>query len=206
MRCDVKICGITTADALDAAIDAGADAVGLVFADSPRRIDARTAEMLLGRIRGPMRAIAVIEAPDQLPELPFHAVQLPEGVQHAFRIPVLRAFHDDDTVLARLESASAGGEGDPWAHGFVLDGSRGCGRPFDRERARMAARRGGMILAGGLSPDTVGAIVRAIEPRAVDASSSLESSPGRKDPARIARFVAEVHAAEAELAGVGGVR
>lgn len=219
----VKICGLTSAEAVDAAVLAGADAVGLVLSPSPRRVGGALARRLFERIPPTVERIAVVSRPGpgelrELRRLPFDGVQVEAGAcaelpvdDHAFVLP---SFRDGPDVEARIlrfrrnrspRRASSplrwvGGRG--WEAGrtlagaFVLDGPGGGGRgiPVDPARARRVAGLGCLVLAGGLSPQNVGRAIAAVHPFAVDVSSGVEVAPGEKDPELVARFVAAVRA------------
>ncbi len=195
MRVRVKICGIAAAESLDAVVEAGADAVGFVFAESPRSVSAETALALAARLPAWVTPVAVTRHPDAqfvtdvLPRLRFPCwqtdaedlvgVTLPRGCRP---LPVFR-------------EGSVGP--DDLAGQFVYEGpASGAGQAVNWDLAATLARRGRMILAGGLDADNVAEAIRRVRPWAVDVSSGVESAPGRKDPARIAAFVRAVLAAE----------
>ena len=214
MKVRVKICGLASEAALDAAIEAGADALGFVLAPSPRRVSHERARELLARVPAEIEKIAVfaratgeeiaaaleldfdgIQAESAGPEIP----ELPRGV---FFLPVIR---DGAGLLQRLggfpsiRSPLANERSLRGAH--VLDGPLGGGRgiPVDEQRARRAAQSRRLVLAGGLTPENVAARLCAIRPFGVDTSSGVESERGLKDPERIRAFVAAVRAVEVEL-------
>lgn len=189
-----KICGLTTPEDVEVAVRAGADAVGLVLAASPRRVDPGLARELLAAAVGVER-IAVFRTPTPLEiraveDLPFDAVQADAG----FDQPppgwyVLPAYRDAPGVRLPETTATEGLRG-----AFLLDGPAGGGSGVraDVARAAAAARRGSLVLAGGLDPDNVAGAIAAIRPYAVDVSSGVESRRGVKDPARIEAFLAAV--------------
>jgi indole-3-glycerol phosphate synthase / phosphoribosylanthranilate isomerase len=156
----VKVCGLTRAEDVAAAADAGADLAGFVLAESPRR-----AERVLP-VPATMLSVAVVVG--EPGEHPADLVQLYASENgHRGR----------DAVLLR--------DGTEVAH--VVDRTWQAEDPDHLERARAA--RGRLMLAGGLSPENVGAAIAAVRPWAVDASSALESAPGIKDRARVHAFV-----------------
>ena len=188
----VKICGMTDARAVEAALDAGADAIGFVFAPSVRRVSPAEAAQLARPARGRALCVAVTQHPDeallqqvfsqfgpdvlQTDALDFNVIDLPAGVQGW---PVLRGDVQPPTGVRLL-----------------FEGPRsGTGLTADWTLAARLATRCEMILAGGLSPQNVAEAVRSVRPFGVDVSSGVEESPGRKDPARIADFVRTARAA-----------
>ena len=202
-----KICGITAIDDAQAAVAAGADAIGLVFyAKSSRCVTAAQAAEI-ERAVGPFVTTvglfvdaareeieAVLQAvPLQL--LQFHGHETPAFCA-SFKRPFIKAIRMADGVdvlAADREYAAAG------ALGLLLDSYSpaapgGTGETFGWERIP-ANLQLPLILAGGLSPENVGAAVAQVKPYAVDVSSGVESAPGRKDSARIAAFVRAAHAA-----------
>ncbi len=198
MRVRVKICGITDAAALDAAVDAGADAVGFVFASSPREIAPADARALADRLPPFVSAVAVTRHPDGaflrevLPTLGFpwwqtdyddlDGVVVPPGLE---TLPVLR----ERSALP-----------EPMPARFVYEGPvSGAGETVDWTAAADVARGGHMVLAGGLSPDNVAEAVRRVRPWAVDVSSGVETAPGKKEPSRIRAFIEAVREAETTL-------
>ncbi len=208
MRGVVKICGLTTPEAVAHAVASGATAVGLVLATSPRRVDPTLAAELLAAA-GAAERVAVFRVPSPealaaIAALPFDAVQADAGWDGAlpdgwFRVP---AFHDRPADHAALHAGT-------WAPAtpgslrgaFLLDGPRGggLGELGDARRAARAAAHGPCVLAGGLDPENVGALIAAVRPHGVDVSSGVEAAPGVKDPARVAAFIAAAHAAFAAL-------
>lgn len=210
MRIRVKLCGIRTAEALEGALEAGADALGFVLADSPRRVSLVEAEELLARVPTGIERVAVFARASR-PELaaalhlPFDALQaelgseVPELPAGVFFLPVLR---DGPELEAQPPPVCGPARLDSLRGAVVLDGPAGGGRGLcaDPARAARLARRTPLVLAGGLGPDNVHARCLAVRPFAVDASSGLELERGRKDLARMRAFVRAVRAAELELA------
>jgi indole-3-glycerol phosphate synthase / phosphoribosylanthranilate isomerase len=156
----VKVCGLTREEDVAAAAAAGADLAGFVLAESPRRADRVLA------VPETMLSVAVVVGDDD--EHESDLVQRYESENgHRGRDAVLLR---DGREVAR-----------------VVDRAGQAADPDHLERARAA--RGRLMLAGGLSPENVGAAIAAVRPWAVDASSSLESSPGVKDHDRVHAFV-----------------
>ena len=193
----VKICGLTDETAVEAAVAAGADAVGFVFHEaSPRNVSPRRARELAAAVPAGIRRVAVTLHPAKelaakvlaefVPDVwqtdagDFAALGLPGSVE---RWPVLRA---------------GGALPDPLPARFLFEGARsGQGEVADWTQAASLARMGELILGGGLEPGNVAQAVRRVRPFGVDVSSGVESAPGRKDPARIQDFVAAAREAAA---------
>jgi phosphoribosylanthranilate isomerase len=212
-RTRIKICGLSTAADVDVAVEAGADAIGLVFyAKSPRFIAldlaARLARALppfvtpvglfVNAPRGDVDA-ALAAIPDLL--LQFHGDETPADCA-AFRRPYLRAARMAPEVdlldFAGRFSAAQGLLLD--AH---VDGFGGGGKVFDWSLVPAGfladnARR--LVLSGGLHAENVCAGILQLRPWAVDVSSGVESSPGVKDAAAIRRFCDAVREADSRIA------
>lgn len=217
----VKICGLSTPEALNAALDAGADMVGLVFHPrSPRYVGLERAAMLASQARGQARVVAlVVDADDDLltavrkavgPDLwQLHGQEPPE------RAAALRASLAGLTMKAIGVSVAADLTAvSPYAavaDRILLDAKPpkdalypgGHGRPFDWDILKALDPRQPFLLSGGLTPDNVHAAVRAVRGMGlsltgVDVSSGVESAPGVKDPAKIKDFIAAARAAAAE--------
>jgi len=199
----VKICGITTpVDAL-AATEAGADAIGLVFARSPRQVTIEQAIGIAAALPPLVSMVGVFVDPteDDLEEVLFQlrltAVQLhgresPEFCRSIELVPVIKRIQvgAGDTPEALAERARV------YAVGAVLiDPGAGSGEPFQWSLARGLPGR--TIVSGGLTPENVGDAIRASRPYAVDVSSGVEKSPGVKDEAKMHAFVQAVRAADA---------
>ena len=194
----IKICGMTDERAVAAALAAGADAIGFVFAPSVRQVSVEQAAMLAQPARGKVPCIAVTLHPDAglLQEIfarfrpdvlqtdveDLASIALPAGVKSW---PVLRG------IASGLLPASF-----PADQPVLFEGPRsGTGKVADWSAARQLASTRRVILAGGLSQDNVDDAIAAVSPFGVDVSSGVEELPGCKSPALIESFVARARAA-----------
>ncbi|MFH6783042.1 MULTISPECIES: phosphoribosylanthranilate isomerase [Methylobacterium] len=211
--CLVKICGLSTPETLEAAIAAGADQIGLVhFPRSPRHVDLVRGAALSLQARGRAERVALLVDPDDAlvdaviaalsPDwLQLHGRESPERVA-ALRArtgrPVMKALGiatADDLAGVLRYAASADRllyDAKP-GPGAILPG--GNGHAFDWSLLEDAGRDTPFMLSGGLTPETVAEAVAITAAQAVDVSSGVESAPGRKDPDRIAAFLAAARAA-----------
>jgi phosphoribosylanthranilate isomerase len=218
----VKICGLSTAATLDAALEAGADMVGFVFfPKSPRHIDWATARTLGRQVEGRAKTVALsVDADDETlkrivdalsPDLmQLHGSETPARVKRIGELcarPTTKAIgvatHGDlaqavlyegvaDTLLIDAKPPK----------GAALPG--GNGRPFDWSLTREFRPSVPWLLSGGLDPETVEAAIALSRARGVDVSSGVESAPGVKDVSKIRAFVAAARRAFAlNAAGVG---
>lgn len=207
-RTRIKVCGVCDETAIDAAIDAGADALGFVFVDdSPRYLDpARAWELVsalppfvtsVGLFRdASVDAFCAIEqvCPTALSQL--HGTEGDKLVRDCGPGVIKAVRFEAHTIADRLAHYDAMAEVDA----ILVDGSAGgAGVAFDwAALARAAAEiTTPIIVAGGLTPQTVGEAIAAVRPYAVDVSSGVESSPGVKDPGKIRAFCQAVRAADA---------
>ena len=216
MRIGVKICGVTSPGAIEAAAAAGADAVGFVFAPSPRRLSPHEAARLARGVPSSLLRVGVFGAvvPIGVRELTklltldlvqadAEACELLDGlVPPAQRLPV---FHDTPAAAPLLEQFLGRSPGERPL--LLFEGSvSGQGILPDWGRAAAVARRARLVLAGGLTPGNVGAAILAVRPAMVDVSSGVESASGVKDERRIQAFVEAVREAEERLAVSEGER
>lgn len=207
-RTRIKVCGITTPEIAAVAVDAGADAIGFVFVENtPRYIDPDDATEIMFGLPPMVSAVGVIRDldVDQFCELeqrcPAQLMQLhgreTVDIVRQCGPGVIKAFKfDQATIASQLERWNAVEEVDA----VLIDGSDGgTGEAFDWNA--LADHLDGfdkpIILAGGLDADNVAEAIRIIRPYAVDVSSGVESSPGMKDPEKIAAFCAAVRAVDA---------
>jgi phosphoribosylanthranilate isomerase len=193
----IKICGITDIEDARAAAELGADALGFIFAVSPRRITAERAREIIRELPPFVTSVGVFvgQTPAEVNEIAryagLNAVQLhgsePAGHAAAIEYPIIKriAVAEGDTI-ADIQ-ARAGGFPAP---AYLLDPGRGGGRIFDWRIAR--GFKGKVILAGGLQPENVASAIGLARPYGVDASSGLESKPGRKDRIKMKKFIEEV--------------
>jgi len=201
----VKVCGITGAEDAAAAVAAGADALGFVFAaGSPRRVEAGVAAGIAAAlppfiatvgvfVDQPLEEILEVAGRCRLQWIQLHGAEPPEFARR-LPLPVIRAIRvRDEASLGPMRAYPA--------QAFLLDAFvEGCpggtGRRFAWELAVLAKGAGPIILAGGLTPENVGEAVRRVRPYAVDASSGLECRPGRKDHRKLEEFIAHVRIAD----------
>ena len=194
----VKICGITNREDALMAVEAGADALGFVFFQgSSRHITPDQAAAIIGQLPPFVQTVglfvneelATVNATADhcgLDLVQLHGNETPDFAAAVTR-RIIKAFRvKDATVLDHLadfpRAASLLDAWSPTAYG-------GTGTTFNWDIAARAAGQRPIILAGGLTPDNVAQAIRAVSPYAVDVSSGVECSPGRKDPELVRRFI-----------------
>jgi len=194
----VKICGLSTEEHAQAAISAGADAVGFVFAESVRRIDPARATEISSQVPGRIKKVAVMLHPTN---------EEWQDVLRGFRPDVLQTDADDFVDLnvpGNIECWPVYREGNSVSGSlfptFVYEGAKsGQGEAVDWDRAAEITKQGNMILAGGISAANVAEAVATVKPYGVDVSSAVESAPGQKDTGLIKEFISAARAAEKNL-------
>jgi phosphoribosylanthranilate isomerase len=214
MPVEVKICGLSTPETVDAAVEAGADMIGLVFFPrSPRNVTLEQAAALAARARGKARIVTlVVDADDALlndivarvdPDLiQAHGAESPERIAEIGRLtgkPVIKAIRvKDDTDIAgaadftRVASLILYDAKAPETLGSHLPG--GNGHAFDWGLLEGTSRPA-FMLAGGLTPENVAEAIRVTGAPVVDVSSGVETAPGVKDISLIRKFIEAAKAA-----------
>lgn len=196
----VKICGLSSEEHVQAAVAAGADAVGFVFADSVRKVEPAHAAAISKAVPATVKKVAVMLHPsndewravlsDFAPDVlqtdveDFAGLDVTAGIECW---PVLRAGNRvTDTFRVGLRVADT----------YLYEGARsGRGETVDWSSAAEVARGGNMILAGGLSPLNVAEAIAVVRPFGVDVSSGVEVAPGQKDSGLIRAFISAAKAA-----------
>jgi phosphoribosylanthranilate isomerase len=196
----VKVCGITNPADARVAAEAGADAVGFIFAESPRLVAAEEARRISIALPENVLKVGVfVNAPPEevlraaaeagLDMAQLHGDETPETVAavRAGGLPVMKAIRvrnaDDlagverfDADLLLLDAYSEKARG-------------GTGERFDWGAAKSLKGRGNIVVSGGLAPENVREAIDFFEPYGVDASSSLEDAPGKKNEESVRRFI-----------------
>ena len=192
----VKICGITTKEALDAAVSSGADFIGFVFADSKRKIAADEAATITEAFPSTVKKVGVFvnetienmkdiaekvgldviqlhgdEAPEIAEQLPYEIIKAFPAEKHA--IETMKDYPCDYYLIDTPGKKYRGGSGTAFDWELVEDVSKDCNK---------------LILAGGLTPENVRTGIEKINPMAVDVSSGVETE-GKKDSAKIKQFI-----------------
>jgi phosphoribosylanthranilate isomerase len=195
----IKICGITNFEDALAAVRSGADALGFVFAKSPRRLTPEQAREIIAHLPPLVTTVGVfVDEPAEnvwkvaqacrLGALQFHGQESPEYCRE-FDRTVIKAF--------RVEDSSVAAEMDRYhVDAYLLDSSEGggTGQRFNWDLIEGVEER--IILAGGLNPENVEEAIRKVRPYAVDVSSGVESFPGKKDPWKMEEFIRNVRHCE----------
>ncbi|MGH7331561.1 MAG: phosphoribosylanthranilate isomerase [Candidatus Rokuibacteriota bacterium] len=208
----VKICGITNLEDAMTCVEAGADALGFIFVEkTPRFVTPEVVEPIIRALppfvtpvgvfwNHPGGHVKAVAEACGLRALQFHGDEPPEDLT-GYTIPVIKTIKlsgtaDDEADVRRrvdqyfrhrvagilIDSTARWSEGEPR-------------RPVEWQRAGQLTEAGRVILSAGLTPDNVARAVSIARPYAVDVNSGVEAVPGRKDPAKVRRFVAEARQA-----------
>ena len=196
----IKVCGTTNVEDALLAAEAGADAIGLIFADSPRQVGPAQARKIVSALPDEIQKVGVFvnEKPGRIRHLAdevgldyaqLHGDEAPKVVAEVKEsgLRVIKALRVRDAEsLERME--------DYGADFYLLDAYSekargGTGKSFDWSVAKTLKGYANILVSGGLTPDNVRAAIEFFEPYGVDASSSLEDAPGIKNGERVRRFV-----------------
>jgi phosphoribosylanthranilate isomerase len=199
MRPFIKICGMTTPDAVRAALACEVDAIGFVFAKSVRQVTAAVACELAAPARRKVACVAVTRHPSRAEV---------DGILRDFRPDILQTDIEDIEALQLPKELSVLPVMRPGAQAacalprrVLFEGPvSGSGQTTDWDAAAELAHRSEVILAGGLHPGNVADALRHVRPFGVDVSSGVESAPGVKSAEKIDRFVAAARRAALEYA------
>jgi phosphoribosylanthranilate isomerase len=194
----VKICGVTNEDDALLAVAMGADAVGFVFAPSPRQVHPEVVRDIVRRLPPEILTVGVFrnETPERVIDVVartgLKGAQLHGGeTAEDLRLVRLRVQFVIQALPAGDARLAGAGTGPESADVVLIDApTPGSGEVFDWSLAEGAPDGVRLLLAGGLNPDNVEQAVRKVRPWGVDASSGLEASPGRKDATKVRLFIA----------------
>ena len=203
----VKICGITETEDAIRAVELGADALGFIFAPSPRRISMEKTRLIINAIPPFIKTVGVFvdeeagKIREHITYCGLDLVQLHGNESSAFcrglmpyTIKVFRIQEDANLPIVRDYRNSA--------RAFLLDTyakdkAGGTGRTFDWQLAVKVKECGiPLILSGGLSPDNIAEAIRQVRPYAVDVNSGVEERPGKKDYGLMKQLMEKVGKAE----------
>lgn len=205
-RTRIKICGITNAEDAAVAVAAGADAIGVIFAPSPRRVTLDQAAAALASVPVPVARVGVfVDASAEeiaaavsacgLTAVQFSGHETPEECD-AVPVPVIKAIgvgmdFDTQTVGPYRDHAAA-----LLLDTYVAGKAGGTSQTFDWQAVGEVSGRVPFFVAGGLNPENIGECIAALHPYAVDVSSGVETFPGEKDHQKVIAFCAAVRAAD----------
>lgn len=219
----IKICGTTNLRDAQLSLAAGADALGFIFAPSPRKIEITTATGIVAALAGQAEMIGVFvnETPARVAEIAeqvgLTGVQLhgdePAGSMSEFRRAVgerkiIKTLHANEPLHSAGDKLAQYLSARDWLDAILLDSGSaqqrgGTGAAYDWDRtlpiAQEIRRAMPLIIAGGLNPDNVGHAIELFDPWGVDIVSGVENRPGEKDEARIHDFIAAVRQTPASV-------
>jgi len=206
----VKICANTSLEDARLAVDAGADALGFVFAPSPRRVTPEQVATISPQLPRSIEKIGVFvdAALDEIAStvricgltgVQLHSQSGPEApaqlrAEFGPALRILRVVHFGPSAASQAQSYAA----DPNVDAILIDSRTatavgGTGISFDWNEARCTIFSGAtaahLIAAGGLNPENVSEAIATLKPWGVDVASGVEAAPGRKDPAKVRAFV-----------------
>ena len=195
----MKICGLTNRADAELAVALGADILGVVLAESPRKADLSFFREIRD-LPALKAAVVVLAAGESVPEdlaalvneglvdfLQFHGDESPALCARWPSFKALRLRVTDDAGRIRDYPAPA-----TLVDAFSREARGGTGKRLSPELVEAARSAGPLWLAGGLNPDNVGITLKEFRPRLIDASSGLEAEPGKKDPEKMKRYFQEV--------------
>lgn len=204
----IKICGITNLDDALLAADLGADALGFIFAPSPRQISLSNAQEIIKEIPPFVSCVGVFvnENIEEIREavykcsldyIQLHGEESPEFCQNLLHLPqeIIKTIRVKDKksleeVKSYLPVKAI------LLDTFAEDKAGGTGKTFNWNLAKEAKKAGKpIILSGGLSPENVRQAIESVNPYAVDVSSNIESYPGRKNREKLTAFIKAVREA-----------
>ncbi|HUN86892.1 MAG TPA: phosphoribosylanthranilate isomerase [Terracidiphilus sp.] len=213
----IKICGNTSLDDARIAADAGADAVGFVFAPSPRKVSAAQVKAIVSGLPASLEKIGVfVDASfedlratvreTELTGVQLHCAtsqEMPARLRAEFgpALRILRVVHFGPDAATLAQSLAA----DPNVDATLVDSRTetavgGTGTVFDWQAAREILFRNAvqrrLVVAGGLNPSNVAGAIQILRPWGVDVVSGVEAAPGRKDPAKVSEFIANARSAD----------
>ncbi len=193
----IKICGLRDKRHVAAAVEAGAGALGFVFAESSRKVTPELARSISDAVPPNVKRVAVMLHPTSdewqrvLEQFEPDVLQTDAGDFDGLEVPA---------SVERWPVYREGQSGPAAAGTWVYEGPKsGRGETVNWSAAADLARSGGMVLAGGLGPDNVAAAIQTVKPSGVDVSSGVESAPGKKDTQLIKEFISAAKAAEKNL-------
>lgn len=197
----VKVCGITNEDDALFAVAMGADALGFIFAPSPRQVAPQQVFDITRRLPPEILTVGVFrdEHPSRVIKL-VHQAGVKAAQLHGNETPA-EAIEVAANVRWMIKAFAAGSpqlaHADQYGTDLILVDapSPGSGKVFNWDLAAEAPDGVRVILAGGLTPDNVAEAIRVVEPWGVDVSTGVESVPGRKDALEVKRFIDNARAA-----------
>lgn len=208
----IKICGTTSVEDALSSIAAGADALGFVFAQSKRRVTPEQAQAIIRELPRSVEKIGVfmnstaaeiasVVSSVELTGIQMHGEEFPPEVYAYLPRDRRSSMRKIKTIEVRdgLEGDFARFLAEPGTvDAWLLDSGAGSGKKFDWQSAQSWITRckERFIVAGGLTPENVGQAISSFHPWGVDVVSGVEREPGRKDPEKLAAFVAAVRRAE----------
>lgn len=192
----VKICGITNIEDALLAADLGADALGFIFAESPRQIDSEKARAIIHELPPFVKTVGVFvnEEPEKIKEIQLecgldlvqlHGDESPEQCRNLMPYSIKSFRIKDETGIKGIDKYKGA------VRAILLDTYQkgkagGTGKTFDWSLAIKVKEIGiPIILAGGLGPENIQEAIATVKPYAVDVSSSIEEKPGKKNPDRM---------------------
>jgi phosphoribosylanthranilate isomerase len=208
----IKFCGTTSLEDALASVDAGADALGFIFAPSKRRVLLEKARQIVRDLPAGIERIGVFvnESAEQIRKtvieadltgIQLHGDELANEIYNHFppdrreSLRIIKTVLVNEGFTAKLDPDT---DGPRALAAWLLDSGAGSGKTFNWQaaRAQLGERKGRLVIAGGLDPENVGEAIRIFSPWGVDVASGIEREPGRKDPKKMRAFVAAVRKAE----------
>ncbi|MCU1255941.1 MAG: phosphoribosylanthranilate isomerase [Candidatus Angelobacter sp.] len=212
MRTWIKICGTTSLEDALNSIEAGANALGFIFAPSKRRVSVEQAQRIISQLPSEVERIGVFmdssaaEIASVIKAVELTGIQMHGDESPAAVYAELPSARRDTMRKIKAIIIQSGqefgfdrhGEASGLVDAWLLDSGAGSGKTFDWQiaRKRFDDRQGHFIVAGGLTPENVSDAIGTFRPWGVDVVTGVEREPGRKDPEKLKAFIAAVRRAE----------